>query len=82
MVWLNDTQRKTLLLIDDMINKKMTFDEITNYLYAHDYCYRVEVKNGYASKTHFEIMFKNEYTFVDIIKRRNGLAQWETIKIS
>jgi hypothetical protein len=23
-----------------------------------------------------------EYTFVDLIKRRNGLAYWETIKIS
>ena len=53
-----------------------------------------ELKNGYRSKTRFSIekiihykkdnqeYIKYENTFVDLIKRRNGLAYWETIKIS
>lgn len=91
MVWLSDLQRETLLLVDKMIEEKKTFEEISNYLYKNDYTFRVEVKNGYASKTHFEIVkrivnkdniIKYDYTFVDLIKRRNGLAFWETIKIS
>lgn len=91
MVWLSNLQKETLLKVDEMINENKTFDEIQNYLYKNDYMFRVEVKNGYASKTKFEIVkmikdengnIKEEYTFVDLIKRRNGLAYWETIKIS
>ena len=91
MVWLSNLQKETLLKVDEMINENKTFDEIQNYLYKNDYMFRVEVKNGYASKTKFEIVkmikdengnIKEEYTFVDLIKRRNGLAFWETIKIS
>lgn len=91
MVWLSNLQKETLLKVDEMINENKTFDEIQNYLYKNDYMFRVEVKNGYASKTKFEIVkmikdengnIKEEYTFVELIKRRNGLAYWETIKIS
>lgn len=91
MIYLSDLQKETLLKVDEMINENKTFEEISNYLYKNDYTFRVEVKNGYASKTKFEIVkiirntddtIKYEYTFVDLIKRRNGLAFWETIKIS
>ena len=91
MVYLSNLQKETLLKVDEMINENKTFEEISNYLYKNDYTFRVEVKNGYASKTKFEIVkiirkedhtIKYEYTFVDLIKRRNGLAYWETIRIS
>lgn len=91
MIYLSDLQKETLLKVDEMINENKTFNEIQNYLYDNDYVFRVEVKNGYASKTRFEIVkmirnadntIKEEYSFVDLIKRRNGLAYWETIKIS
>ena len=91
MVYISNLQKETLLKVDEMINENKTFEEISNYLYKNDYTFRVEVKNGYASKTRFEIVkiikndddtIKYEYSFVDLIKRRNGLASWETIKIS
>ena len=92
MIYLSNLQKETLLKVDEMINENKTFEEISNYLYKNDYTFRVEVKNGYASKTKFEIVkiirneedntINYEYSFVDLIKRRNGLAYWETIKIS
>ena len=92
MVYLSNLQKETLLKVDEMINENKTFEEISNYLYKNDYTFRVEVKNGYASKKKFEIVkiirneedntINYEYSFVDLIKRRNGLAYWETIKIS
>lgn len=94
MVWLSELQKETLLLIDKMIEENKTFDEIQKYLYNNDYIFSQEVKNGYRSKTKFSIekithytkdnqeYMKYENTFVDLIKRRNGLAYWETIKIS
>lgn len=82
MVWLSDLQRETLLKVDEMINENKTFDEIQNYLYDNDYIFSQEVKNGYRSKTRFSIEKIIHYKFVDLIKRRNGLAYWETIKIS
>ena len=94
MIYLSDLQRETLLLVDKMIEENKTFDEIQNYLYDNNYIFSKEVKNGYRSKTRFSIekiihykkdnqeYIKYENTFVDLIKRRNGLAYWETIKIS
>lgn len=89
MVFISNLQKETLLKVDEMINENKTFEEISNYLYKNDYMFRVEVKNGYASKTKFEIVKmikdengKEEYSFVDLKRRRNGLAYWETIKLS
>ena len=94
MVWLSDLQRETLLKVDEMINENKTFNEIQDYLYDNDYIFSQEVKNGYRSKTRFSIekithytkdnqeYIKYENTYVDLIKRRNGLAYWETIKLS
>ena len=41
-----------------------------------------EIKNGYMSKTQTKLYKNNENSFVTLIKRRNGLAYWETIKLS
>ena len=94
MIYICDLQKQTLSLIDEMINENKTFDEIQNYLYNNDYIFSQEVKNGYRSKTRFSVekivrytkdnqeYTKYENTFVDLIKRRNGLAYWETIKLS
>ena len=94
MIWLSDLQKETLLKVNDMIEQNKTFDEIQNYLYDNDYIFSQQVKNGYRSKTRFSIEkivhytkdnqphMKYENTFVDLIKRKNGLAYWETIKIS
>ena len=94
MIWLSDLQKETLLKVNDMIEQNKTFDEIQKYLYDNDYIFSQQVKNGYRSKTRFSIekivhytkdnqeYMKYENTFVDLIKRKNGLAYWETIKIS
>ena len=94
MIWLSDLQKETLLKVNDMIEQSKTFDEIQKYLYDNDYIFSQQVKNGYRSKTRFSIekiihytkdnqeYMKYENTFVDLIKRKNGLAYWETIKIS
>lgn len=94
MIWLSDLQKETLLKVNEMIEQNKTFDEIQNYLYNNDYIFSQQVKNGYRSKTRFSIEkivhyikdnqshIKYENTFVDLIKRKNGLAYWETIKIS
>lgn len=94
MIWLSDLQKQTLLKVNDMIEQNKTFDEIQNYLYNNGYIFSQQVKNGYRSKTRFSIekivhytkdnreYMKYENTFVDLIKRKNGLAYWETIKIS
>lgn len=94
MIWLSDLQRDTLSKVDKMVNENKTFDEIQSYLYDNDYIFSQEIKNGYRSKTRFSIekithytknnqeYIKYEDTFVNLIKRRNGLASWETIRIS
>lgn len=94
MIYVNDLQKETLMLVDNMINANKTFKEITDYLYNNGYIFSVETKNGYTSKTKFSIekkiyykkdnqeYMKYENTFVDLIKRKNGLAYWETIKLS
>ena len=91
MVFISDLQKETLLLVDKMIEENKTFKEIQDYLYDNDYIFSVETKNGYTSKTRFSIekiirnedkTIKYENSFVDLIKRRNGLAYWETYKLS
>ena len=94
MIYLSNLQKETLMLVDNMIEENKTFKEITDYLYNNGYIFSQEVKNGYRSKTRFSIekiihykkdnqeYMKYENTFVDLIKRKNGLAYWETIKLS
>lgn len=87
MIFLNDLQKETLLLVDNLINENKSFDEIIWKLQEKNYFFKVETKNGYTSKTLYMI-YKNDengkeqYSFVDLKKRKNGLAYWETIKLS
>ena len=87
MVWLSNLQKETLLLVDKMIEENKTFDEIVWKLQEEKYYFKCETKNGYTKKSLFMIYKddkngKEEYSFVDLKRRRNGLAYWETIKIS
>ena len=83
MIFISELQQQTLLLVDKLIEEKKTFDEIWTILSNKGYLFRSEVHNGYAIKTKFQLCDKDgEYSFVDLIKRRNGLASWESIKIS
>ena len=93
MVYVSDLQRETLLLVDKMIQDNKTFKEIEDYLYNNDYIFSSQSKNGYISKTKFRIEKITRYnkegqtycnfenTMVDLIKRKNGLATWETIRL-
>lgn len=82
MIWLSALQKEVLLLVDKLVEEKKTYNEITDILYEHGYMYVVETRNGYTSKTTRKIYKGQEYSFVDIKKKKNGLAYWETIRIS
>ncbi len=82
MVFVSELQRETLLLVDKLIEQNKTHDEIANILYNKGYSLYKKIKNGYMSKTRTEIEKNGEYSFVTLIKRKNGLANWETIKLS
>lgn len=83
MIFINNLQRQTLLLVDKLTEEKKTFREIWVILSNKGYRFRSEVHNGYVIKTKFELCDKDgNYSYVDLVKRRNGLASWETIKIS
>jgi len=94
MIYLSELQKETLLLVDKMIDEGKTFKEIQDYLYDNDYIFSQEIKNGYRSKTKYTIekitmedkdgqtYIHYENSYVDLIKRKNGLAYWETIRLS
>ena len=83
MVFINEEQRKVLTFVDEQINKHRTFIDIANDLYEMGYRLRVECHGRYVCKKENEIVTKdNKSTFVWLIKRRNGLANWSTIRLS
>lgn len=82
MVFISQLQKETLLKVNDLINEGKTFDEIWWELQKSGYDFIVEGKNGYFSKTHTKLYKDNQYSFVELVKRRNGKATWETWKIS
>ena len=87
MIFVHELQQETLLLVDSMIKENLTHSEIVDILIQKDCEFMVETRNGYTSKTVMEIHKRDSngelhYTLVDLIKRRNGLAYWQTIKIS
>lgn len=87
MIWLSNLQKETLFKVDKMIEENKTFDEIVWKLQEEKYYFKCETKNGYTKKSLFMIYKddengKEEYSFVDLKRRRNGLAYWETIKLS
>lgn len=81
-IYICELQKETLLLVDDLINKNKTHNDIWNVLIEKGYEFMVESKNGYTSKTKMKLYKNGEYSFLDLIKRKNGLAYWETIKLS
>ena len=83
MIYINDLQRETLLLVNDLIEQGKTFNEIWWVLQEKGYRFEGERHNGYDIKTKFYLKDKDgNGSFVWLRKRRNGLAYWETIKIS
>ena len=81
MIFISELHKKTLLQADELINKGKTFEEIQRYFWDKDYSLRLPMRNGYISKTKICLYKNGEYSFVDIKKRRNGLATWETVKL-
>lgn len=82
MVFISQLQKETLLKVNDLINQNKDFDNIWWNLQKEGYDFIVECKNGYYSKTHYKLYKDNQYSFVELIKRRNGKASWETWKLS
>lgn len=83
MVYINDLQKKTLLLVDKLISEGKSFNEIWSILQDKGYRFEGERHNGYDIKTKFYLRDKDyNGSFVWLRKRRNGLAYWETIRIS
>ena len=78
MVFASELQRKTLILINDLIEKDIKHDDIMTILLQNGYDFIKEIKNGYMSKTQTKLYKNNENTYVTLIKRRNGLADFET----
>lgn len=83
MIYISKLQEIVLKFVDRLINEGLSFDEIIDRLDQNNYILRCNIHNGYMSKTKFEICNKDngEYSFVDLKKRRNGKADWETIRI-
>ena len=81
MFFFDDLHKQTLLLADKLINEGLTFDEIAQRFHNEGYSLRVSVHNGYISKTVIQLCKNGKYSFVDIKKRRNGFALWETINL-
>ena len=83
MIYINDLQRKTLLLVDGLIGQGKNFNGIWWVLQEKGYRFEGERRNGYDIKTKFYLKDANgNGSFVWLKKRRNGLASWETIKLS
>lgn len=82
MVFVSELQRNTLLLINELIDKNTSYEDILYILMIKDYTFVKEIKNGYMSKTKTELYKNNENSFVTLIKRRNGLADFETMMFS
>lgn len=86
MFYISDLQRETLELVDSLINENKTHNEIIKILYDNGYELRVPTKNGYTSKTRIDLFKEDKHgemedSFVTVIKRKNGLASWETLRL-
>ena len=86
MFYISDLQKETLELVDSLINENKTYNEIIKILYDNGYELRVPTKNGYTSKTRIDLFKEDKHgemedSFVTVIKRKNGLASWETLRL-
>lgn len=82
MIFISELQKETLLLLNDLIDNNFSHDDIITILLKNNYDFIKEIKNGYMSKTKTKLYKNEENSFVTLIKKRNGLADWETIKLS
>ena len=78
MIFASELQRKTLKILIDLIEKDIKHDDIITILLKQNYEFIKEIKNGYMSKTQTKLYKQGENSFVTLIKRRNGLADYET----
>jgi len=78
MVFASELQRKTLILLEELIDKNIKHDDIITILLKQNYDFIKEIKNGYMSKTKTKLYKQGENSFVTLIKRRNDLADYET----
>jgi hypothetical protein len=82
MIYMHDLQRETLKEADNLINEGKSYDEILHHFSIKKYCLRVpHGANGQPLKTIVKLYKDGVYSFVDIRKKRNGGATWETIKL-
>ena len=83
MIYLHDLQRDTLKEADNVINEGKSYEEILRYFFDLGYQLRApHGANGQPLKSITQLYKNGVYSFVDIRKRRNGGAIWETVKIS
>jgi hypothetical protein len=83
MIYMHDLQRETLKEADELINGGKTYTEIIEHFFNIGYQLRApHGANGQPLKS-VTMLYKNgAYSFVDIKKKRNGGAIWETVKLS
>jgi hypothetical protein len=82
MIYIHDLQRETLKEADNLINEGKSYDEILHHFFDKKYCLRVpHGANGQPLKTIVKLYKDGVYSFVDIRKKRNGGATWETVKL-
>ena len=81
MIYISDDQKKVLNLIDEAINRGESFEAIGRALYDAGYSLVCAQNGRYISKTSNIIYKGKQSTFVYLIKRKNGLATWSTIRI-
>jgi hypothetical protein len=83
MIYMHDLHRETLKEADELINGGKTYNEIIEHFFNIGYQLRApHGANGQPLKS-FTMLYKNgAYSFVDIKKKRNGGAIWETVKLS
>lgn len=83
MVFMHDLHRETLKQADALINDGKSYDEILQHFFNIGYNLRVpHGANGQPLKTIVNLYKSGVYSFVDIKKKRNGGAIWQTIKFS
>lgn len=89
MVYISKLQETTLKLVDDLINRGKSFDEIVAELCKQHYSFRVEKKNGKYNKNHLMLykmeiegnkILSEDYSFVDLVQKR-GKVTWESIRL-
>lgn len=77
-MFVSELQKNTLILLNDLIDKKQKHDDVELILLKQGYDFIKEIKNGYMSKTKTKLYKNGENSFVTLIKRRNNLVDYES----